>query len=90
MISAVLGAGATAPAERQRARPVPTEWPITRLLAPRATKEGPDRALEPEPQPAQNRFATAFPTQSARAALLDECVVRAQERAKVIAAATRT
>jgi hypothetical protein len=31
----------------------------------------------------------AFPTQSARAALLDECVEKAQERAKLIQAATR-
>jgi hypothetical protein len=34
-------------------------------------------------------FAASFPTQSARAALLDECVVKAQERANLIKAATR-
>jgi hypothetical protein len=72
---------------------------ISSLLGAAATPPAPEveakQRIEPVPAgrargQAAETFAAAFPTQSARAALLDECVEKAQERAKLIEAATRS
>jgi hypothetical protein len=83
----MLGAAATPPPDETREKRRTPEGPITRLLAPEAGRNGDAAHPEDVPlPPAENRFASAFPTQAARAALLDECVEKAQERAKLLAA----